>query len=130
MRAFLFFSFLAAASTAHAAFVDGNRIQDWCESKSSLISGYVGGVVDQSRADAKAAFQEHGRASETSTAGGEAAVNIFNAIVGNACPPSDAIMKQFIDITCRYVDQHPEHRQKDGPELVRDALSEAWSCSK
>jgi hypothetical protein len=44
------------------------------------------------------------------------------------CVPNDVAFLQIVDVFTRYVDAHPETRQRPIPELLNRALSEVWKC--
>ena len=44
------------------------------------------------------------------------------------CPPKNVRLGQILDIVFRYLQNHPESRNKPAYEIVTKALKEVWPC--
>jgi hypothetical protein len=89
-------------------FLSGNDLLDLCTGSPddrSLCTGYVQGAVDQESARVQ-----------------------FDKVVPLFCVPAGVIVQQVIDITVRYLQNHPEQRQNVASGTVVNALMQVWPC--
>jgi hypothetical protein len=50
-------------------------------------------------------------------------------VVSRTCVPDDVTLFQITTVVVRWLDQHPERRQKDFRALALLALHGAWPCT-
>lgn len=80
---------------------DGNKLLEWCKETPVMTMSYVTGITD-AYAVAGAPFKY--------------------------CPPEEVTYGQVRDVTCKWLENHPEDRHVSGSMLVPLALSKAWPC--
>ena len=88
-------------------FYDGNKLLERCEGAPSIAEGYIMGIVDGSQYAAEWSAGYHGY---------------------RYCSPQGATSRQYRDLACDYVKNHPESRQMTASTLVLEALYSAWPC--
>jgi hypothetical protein len=74
-------------------------------SEAGLYVGYLSGVIDAKLLEADAAGKK-----------------------APWCQPQGAVMSQYFDIVGRYLEVHPELRQRHKVNLIVQALAESWPC--
>jgi hypothetical protein len=45
-----------------------------------------------------------------------------------SCPPSDATLKQTVQVVMKYIDERPERMNESFKKLAIEAIREAWPC--
>ena len=89
--------------TAHAEFVDGNKLLSWLESaddtENALGIGYVAGVFD----------------------------GLSSVLI---CAPSNVTLRQISDMTKQGLKAVPEARNKSADQFVSAIASSKWPCKK
>jgi hypothetical protein len=45
-----------------------------------------------------------------------------------SCPPSDATLKQTVQVVLKYIDERPERMNESFKKLAIEAIREAWPC--
>ncbi|MBE0582059.1 Rap1a/Tai family immunity protein [Devosia sp.] len=98
---------LAFDQGAAGWFHDGNELLEQCDGAPSLAEAYVMGIADGTQY------------------GGENAENYRGY---RYCSPQGATSRQYRDLACTYVEDHPERRQEPGATLIMEALFSAWPC--
>ncbi|WP_352893930.1 Rap1a/Tai family immunity protein [Mesorhizobium sp. M0848] len=81
------------------AFITGNDLNDFCMQSPIQVFGYLEGLVD-----------------------GE----VFEP--QHYCLPEGVQIRQLKEVTCRFLQDHPESRQQPAPSLVRMSFRAAWPC--
>lgn len=85
---------------------DGNKLDQFCKEDRMLAAYYVGGAWD-SFSMVKTAQNPNW-----------------------ICPEVITSLKQLSDISCAYVDEHPEKREMPAPALVALSVMDAYSCER
>lgn len=99
----LLIAMLAFPSVTQANFFNGNKIYEACNDRSnSAYLGYATGVMD--------AFLAYPTADT------------------KICLSEGVVSQQIADVLCRYVENHPEHRNYAGSSVARAAFAEVWPC--
>ena len=96
-----------AAAEMGAGFFDGNDLFEWCTTRDALCTGYVAGISDE-LTDLEA----------------------IGAVTVTVCEPKEVKVKQMAEVVTRYLEKHPETRDRQASELVYRALVEAWPCKR
>lgn len=96
---------LAAVLPAHAGFDSGNRLYEDCRASNYFNRGYCGGYV----------------------------IGVVDAVERSGsgpriCVPEGATKGQLADVVLKYLEDHPERRNRDAGELVPEALHAAFPC--
>lgn len=96
-----------AATKGRIAYLDGNKLYEYCQSNEFGCILYIQGVVD----------------------GQLAAISATTRDVAY-CIPQGSTAGQVKDIVVKFLSDHPERRHLMGGVLVANALSNAWpQCS-
>jgi hypothetical protein len=99
---------MAAASPAGAAaFLDGNRLHEWCQDANrNFATGYIAGAADH--------------------------MWIMGEIRGQhfICVPEQATLGQLRDIVCNYLRDKPTDRHYSAASVAGTALQMAWPCKE
>ena len=45
-----------------------------------------------------------------------------------SCPPSDATLKQTVQVVIKYIDERPERMNESFKKLAIEAIRDAWPC--
>jgi|SRR3954447_8128187 hypothetical protein len=45
-----------------------------------------------------------------------------------SCPPSDATLKQTVQVVMKYIDERPERMNESFKKLAIEAIHDAWPC--
>ena len=45
-----------------------------------------------------------------------------------SCPPSDATLKQTVQVVMKYIDERPERMNESFKKLAIEAIRDAWPC--
>ena len=97
-----------SAGTRAQAFLTGNQLYDYCESKNDAAkTGFCLGFV-------------------VGTAETIGEVNTVNG--SGTCFPLGATAEQTMDVTRRYLEAHPAERHEGATTLVANALLKAFPC--
>lgn len=88
-------------------FYDGNELLERCGGAPSLAEAYISGIADGTQYGAEHANDYEGY---------------------RYCSPRGATSRQYRDLVCSYLDDHPGSRQKPAAELTLEALFSAWPC--
>ena len=87
---------------AHAAFYDGNRLNEACQSEQNhgdgICHGYVTAIVD--------------------VLGG----------LGVVCAQSNVTAQQAMDVVKQWLEQNPARRHETAAVIVTQIISETWPC--
>lgn len=92
---------------AGGRFYDGNKLLERCQGAPSIAEAYVMGIVDGSQYGAEWSAGYRGY---------------------RYCSPQGATSRQYRDLACDYVKDHPGTRQMTASTLVLEALFSAWPC--
>jgi Rap1a immunity proteins len=96
-----------SGSSAHAVFLNGNKLHEWCQEQPAAAAQYVVGVLDALMV--------------------AAATDASNQPV---CIPTQVTVRQVYDVVCKHLRDNPANRHYNTPSLVWHAQSEAWPCKK
>lgn len=104
MKKFIAATVIALSSiSAHAEFVDGNKLLQWLESSEdaerALATGYIAGVFD----------------------------GLTGAVI---CAPSNVTVRQVMDMTLAGLKAAPSARDKSADQFVATVGSIKWPCKK
>jgi hypothetical protein len=123
MRMILASVMLLAATSAQAGFYTGNELHELCQGNREAVSGYVAGVIDKSTYDLSVLSML-----DQAPSGDVVTFARKYRMGGFICYPDGMILRQARDVVCKYLADHPEHRQKTAEGLVQAALYDAWPC--
>lgn len=98
---------LAFDQGAAGWFHDGNELLEQCHGAPSLAEAYVMGIADGTQYAGERAESYRGY---------------------RYCSPQGATSRQYRDLACTYIQDHPERRQEPGATLIMEALFSAWPC--
>jgi hypothetical protein len=88
-------------------FYDGNEFLRRCEGAPSLAEAYVMGIADGVQYGGHSATDYRGL---------------------RYCSPQGATSRQYRDIACSYVVDHPGTRHEPAATLIMESLFAAWPC--
>jgi len=94
----------AVAQTPLIAFETGNDLLEKCRTQNPMCLGYVSGVIDASQM-----YQSAGT----------------NRLV---CPPTGVTRTQVRDVVVRFLEEHPESRQRAAAVIALSAMGKAFPC--
>ena len=98
-------AFVALASPASAQFFHGDELRQMCNVRSEASIAYVSGAIDA------AFFYQK-----------------LSGVKDRICMPAGVKTDQLLDVACRYVETHPEHRHWIAADLVAESAAVAWPC--
>jgi hypothetical protein len=98
---------LAFDQGAAGWFYDGNELLERCHGAPSLAEAYVTGIADGVQYGGTNAGDYRGY---------------------RYCSPQGATSRQYRDLVCSYIEDHPASRQQPGATLIMEALFSAWPC--
>ncbi|MBX5063186.1 Rap1a/Tai family immunity protein [Rhizobium lentis] len=123
-------AFLISASSAHAAFFDGNFMHRGCTINDSSVTGYVMGYVDKWWNDAywveKVLPDTPDHPLDADLKQKKSVMNM--GIKRSFCIPKGATSGQIKDVFCKYLNDNPADRAKDSDVILGDALDAAFPC--
>lgn len=88
-------------------FYDGNELLERCNGAPSLAEAYVTGIADGVQ---------------------YAGTNAEGYRGYRYCSPQGATSRQYRDLVCLYIEDHPASRQQPAATLIMEALFSAWPC--
>lgn len=104
------------SSANWSAFLDGNKLLAECEGKyeanKNYCLGYIAGVGDS--------FLTLTYSLQVTKQGGNASI----------CLPTNATVKQLMDVSLKYAREHPEERHMSASYLIIAAWSESFTCGE
>jgi hypothetical protein len=107
LTAFVVLAIIFGTPSANAAFDNGNKLLEYCESTDPF---YLGACVGHITAISDTLATQNG-------------VNGYFA-----CPPADATRQQLMDVVTHWLREHPEARHYAANGITARALSEAFPC--
>lgn len=98
---------LAQDQGAAGWFYDGNELLARCEGAPSSVEAYIMGIADGVQYGGQNATEYRGY---------------------RYCSPQSATSRQYRDLACSYIADHPGTRHEPAATLIMEALFSAWPC--
>ena len=99
---------------------DGNELYSWCRAYKDVVKKTGGDEMDINTTDGSAAFNA-GRCM------GYVRAAVDSLPAGEGFDPGPHVrLTQYVDVVFKYLDEHPESRDKEAAILVTKALTQAF----